>query len=135
VAAAEKTGKQSFEAAVDVVKGFLESRPCFAINTPYGMFERFQCRAEIGMLRIQIGLALRLFGELTDGRQIDRPETLHRSTNRLQSLIPIAGISIFGQLAFHISHRYTGCGKPLGQRFTAHFEFANTDPQLLNELA
>ena len=66
VAAAEQAREQLLDAGVDAVERFLEARARFLVDLADRAFERFERGGEIGQLRVEIGLALRLLVEFLD---------------------------------------------------------------------
>jgi hypothetical protein len=76
VAAAEQAREALLQAGVDAVERVLEARACLAIDLADRCFEGFERVGEILELPVQVFLALGLFLELVDRRQVHRAEAL-----------------------------------------------------------
>ena len=74
VAAAEQTRKFLLQSGIHPIEGVLETRPRLAIDLAHRRFERLQRIGQILALAVQVLLALRLFLELADGRQVHLPQ-------------------------------------------------------------
>ena len=96
--AAEQARELFLEPAIDVVIGILETRARFLVDPGYCVLERFQRSRHIGMLLINIFLALLLFLVFVDCGKIDRSKTRDALFDSGYLLAPVrtAGIRFQG---------------------------------------
>ena len=72
MAAAEQAREQFLDAAVDPVEGVLEAAAGFPVDLADGRLQGLKGRGQVGVLGVQVLLALALLLELGDRRQVDR---------------------------------------------------------------
>ena len=72
VAAAEQARIQLLHAGVDAVEGVLEAAAGLAVDLADRVFQRFQRGGQVGVLRVEVFLALRGFGVFRDRGEVDR---------------------------------------------------------------
>ncbi len=82
------------QTVIDLVEGFLETRAGLAIDFADGVFQRLQRLGQIGILRVQIGLALTLLGEFVDGGEIDRTQALNARGDAFHIFVPERSIRL-----------------------------------------
>ena len=88
VAAAEQLREFVLEAVVDAVERVLEARARFLVDLAHRLFERGQRRGDVGVLAVEVFLALARFLELVDGREIHLPEFLEIGARARQRFFP-----------------------------------------------
>ena len=69
--AAEEAREELLEAMIDLVVGVLEASAGLAIDLADGGLQGLEGARDVGVLLVQIDLALLLLIELLDGRQVD----------------------------------------------------------------
>ena len=88
MAAAEQARIQLLHAGVDAVEGVLEAAAGLAVDLADRVFQRFQRGGQVGVLRVQVLLALRGLGVFVDRGQVDRLEPAQLAVEVVDGLLP-----------------------------------------------
>ena len=105
VSAAEQTREQLLDAGIDAIERFLEARARFLVDLADRAFERFERGRKVGELRVEIGLALRLFVEFLDRGEIDRFEAPDLLLEIGKLALPLLGLGLGRQRVENLVER------------------------------
>src|SRR5690606_13946843 len=134
-AAAEQLREELLESLVQLVEGLLETGPGLAVDFSNYAFEGLQGTHQVGVLGVEVGLALGLLLELVDGDQVDRTDAVDPAADVLESLPP----GLLGRLFGHFGREPLGIVAPgldlLGYRFEFQLDLARLELLLAQALA
>ena len=100
-----------------------------------GQSEGIERRGEIGKLAIEVFLALGVFGELIDRRQIHLPELLDLRARLGKRSLPLEHAGLGGQAGEHARQVGARLGKLLRQRRASHVGLLRRQPCHIHRLA
>ena len=135
MAAAEQARVDFLHAGVDPIEGVLEAAAGLAVDLADGVFQRLQRRVEVGVLGVQVFLALGGFGVFGDRGQVDRLQPAQSGVEVGDYLFPVGRLRVFVQVRQYDVQLMPAGSHFLGKLLGAHHQRLLVHPPLGDRLA
>ena len=134
-AAAEQARELLLQAGVDPIERFLEAAARLAVDLADRFLERGQRVRQVGELAVEVFLALGLFLEFIDGREVDLAEPLDLLARLGEALLPGGDVRLRHETRSDVRQLEARRRELLEQRLAAQAQLLNRELHVLEQVA